>query len=235
MVFASTIEVYGPQERSDPLGEDDAKEFTGTYSRNKWEIEQMLLGSGQSGMDAVALRMPMIFGPGFYHEKAVLGLFGALKAGLPLPVPAPRAPVSFVASTDVAAAMVLAATTPAAGKQAFNIAAYDYPCMIDFFHELVALAGSRSRVVVLPEGLVDRALRAAERRASQGQTKVLGGTPAELVGFIRTGGAYAIDRARAVLGYEPRHSCASAWLGAYRWFWSLPPAMRYQVVFRQHV
>jgi len=246
MVFASTIEVYGPQERSAPLSEDDAKEFTGPYSRNKWEVEQMLLGSGASGagsshsdgdggMEAVALRMPMIFGPGFYHEKAVLSLFVALRAGLPLPVPAPRALVSFVASSDVAQAMRLAAVVPEAAGEAFNVAAPDHPTMLEFFHQLVELSGSRSRVLVVPERLVDRAIEGAKRRADAGRTKVLGGTPAELVGFIKTGGAYSIDKARSVLGYEPRHTCASAWLSAYRWFWSIPLKRRYAVMFRQHV
>jgi nucleoside-diphosphate-sugar epimerase len=43
LVFASTTEIYGPQEISTPLDEEAPKLFTGPYSRNKWECEKRLL------------------------------------------------------------------------------------------------------------------------------------------------------------------------------------------------
>ena len=38
--------------------------------------------------------------------------------------------------------------------------------------------------------------------------------------FALTGGAYAIDKARRLLGYAPRVSCAQAWADTYRWYWA---------------
>lgn len=227
-VFASTIEVYGVQKITEPLDEDDATLFTGSYSRNKWELEQELLNS--SGVETVALRMPMVFGPGFYHEKTVLALFMLLRAGLPIPVTAPHVPVSFVSSSDAAQAFVLAATERQAPRQAFNVAAEDHPKMRDFFCELARRSGSRSRPLVISPSVVHAVVQAAQRKGSNGRSR-LTGTPAELVAYIETGGAYSIEKARKLLDFVPQDSCADAWIRTYRWFWSQPWSERYRVAF----
>lgn len=235
-LFASTIEVYGVQDIKEPLCEDDAKVFTGAYSRNKWEVEQYLLSMASNKMTTVALRMPMIFGPGFYHEKAMIAMFWALRAGLPLPLPAADVPVSFVSSYDTARAFILAASTPQAAGLAFNITAADHPAMIDFFSDLARFLGSRSRPFVLPTRWVERAVAAAQRHAGGPDSKVpILGTPVELVPYILTGGAYCIDKASSVLGFEPSDSCASAWMSAYEWYWQIPSKERWHVTVRQRV
>lgn len=234
-LFASTTEVYGVQPIATPLTEDDAKHFTGPYSRNKWEVEQHLLRLGNDKMEAVALRMPMIFGPGFYHEKAIISLFLALRLGLPIPLPVEDAPVAFVSSRDTAAAFVAAAVAPGVSGQAFNIAAADHPTMKAFFLDVIRRIGSRSRPFVVPRTWVERAVSAAQRRARRPNDKVpLLGTPAELVPYILTGGAYSIARAQRAFGFSPQDTCADAWIGAYRWFWEQPWAERFHVI-RQRV
>src|SRR5438477_4369003 len=44
LVFASTIEVYGPQAVDAPLDEDAPKLLTGPYSRTKLDAEELLAG-----------------------------------------------------------------------------------------------------------------------------------------------------------------------------------------------
>jgi len=235
-LFASTIEVYGVQEIRAPLEEEDAMVFTGPYSHNKWEVEQHLLSHAGDEMATVALRMPMIFGPGFYHEKSMIALFWALRAGLPIPLPASDVPVSFVSSRDTARAFMLAASKPEAKGQSFNVAAADHPPMRDFFAELAQRLGSRSRPFVLPRRWVERAVAAAQRRGTGPDDKVpILGTPVELVPYLLTGGAYSIRKARSVLGFEPVDRCSDAWIGAYRWYWEVGWRERFHVTVRQHV
>jgi nucleoside-diphosphate-sugar epimerase len=214
LVFASTIEIYGPQHSATPLGEDAPRRFTGVYSHTKWESERVLF-DGYGDLEPVALRLPMVMGPGFYHEPSVLRTFHALRLGRPIPVSAPDALVSFVAASDAAQAFVLALEVPEAVGEAFNIAAPDTPTMRAFFAELVALTGSSSRLVPLPSPLVRAGVAAAGLARLLGRRE-LAGTPVELVGFAATGGAYAIDKARRLLGYAPATRCAEAWAATYR-------------------
>ena len=154
MVFASTTEIYGPQKISSPLTEDAPKLFTGHYSYNKFECENRLLEYYQKyGLEVTFLRMPMVLGPGFYHEKAILGVFLLFRLGLPVPITSPDMPLSFVSSDDCADAFILAANKPEAVGEAFNIAAPDYPKLKPFFEDFAKTVGSSSKVIVLPQGI----------------------------------------------------------------------------------
>jgi nucleoside-diphosphate-sugar epimerase len=237
LVFASTIEVYGVQEIIEPLKEDDAKIFTGHYSKNKYETEQDLLNLNNLGeIEIVALRMPMIFGPGFYHEKSMLALFYALKHNLPIPLPVADAKVSFVSSKDVAEAMILALLSDKANGESFNIAAADYPLMLEFFEDVKVAVGSKSKIFVLKRSLVEKAVSKAKNKAKSANDKVpILGTPAELVPFILTGGAYSIEKARNILNFEPQLNCAESFVSAYRWYFNLSLSERLNVMFLRHV
>ncbi len=76
--------------------------WTGVYSRNKLECEQRLSElSGKTGLEASFPRMPMIFGPGFYHEPSMMLLMRLINRSLPVPVVAsPDAPWASVSSAD---------------------------------------------------------------------------------------------------------------------------------------
>jgi nucleoside-diphosphate-sugar epimerase len=222
LVFASTIEIYGAQESAVPLDEEAPRRFTGHYSRNKWECEQRLAEvAARSGIEVCALRMPMVFGPGFHHEPSVLRIFHALHHSWPLPLSAPEARTSFVAASDCGQAFLLALDSPGAPGESFNIAAADMPTMAMVMRDIIASVGSRSPLVPLPQP-VARAAVALAKRVARLRGGSLGGTPAELMDFALTGGAYAIDKARRLLGYAPQLSCAQAWADTYRWYWASP-------------
>jgi len=215
LVFASTIEIYGlyyPEEF--PVTEESEKRFTGIYSRNKWECEERLLElKEKTGLEVAFPRMPMIFGPGFYHEPSMMALFRNLRRGWPIPIPgAPEAPWASVSSEDAAEGFILAAAKPEANGQAFNLAAADAPACIEVLRELFRLTGSRSRVIVIPRWIVEPLVSLVERYE-------IGPTPAELVRFALTGGIYSIEKAQRVLGYQPRHTAAQAMLTAYRYLY----------------
>ena len=87
LIFASTIEIYGAQTNF-PIHEESPKLFTGIYSRNKWECEQMLLDYREKhGLKVSMMGMRMIMGAGFYHEKAALSMMKCVRAGPPVPLP----------------------------------------------------------------------------------------------------------------------------------------------------
>ncbi|MCL4448491.1 MAG: NAD(P)-dependent oxidoreductase [Actinobacteria bacterium] len=226
MVFASTIEIYGAQAISVPLAEDAEKLFTGHYSHNKWECEQKLLEhQSRFGLEVSFLRMPMIMGPGFYNEKSVIGMFNLLKRNLPMPLPAPDMLVSFVSSSDCAQAFWLASTKPGAVGEAFNIAALDTPTLTQFMKDLIDLAGSRSKTIVPPSKLVEIGLKAG-KFVAKNTTGKLAGTPVELLDFVLTGGAYSIEKARSLLGYDPQFTCAQSWYQTYKWYWEQHRSIR---------
>lgn len=211
LVFASTIEIYGvhyPHEF--PVTEDSERRFTGVYSRNKWECEERLLEfQARTGLEVCFLRMPMIFGPGFYHEPSMILLFRLIRRGWPVPIAAdPQAPWASVSAADAAQGFVLAAQKREAVGQAFNLAAAEAPPCRELVQQLIGAVGSRSRPLVLPKRLLETGINLIERWE-------LGPTPAELVRFALTGGVYSIDKAHKLLGYQPRHRALEGMLQAY--------------------
>jgi nucleoside-diphosphate-sugar epimerase len=213
MVFASTIEIYGLHERHEfPVTEESQKRFTGIYSRNKLECEDRLRKiSGEHGLEVVFPRMPMIFGPGFYHEPSMMLLFKLISKNRPLPVvAAPDAPWASVSSKDAATGLRLCGEAPGVSGQAFNIASYDAASCIDTLKQLTKSVGSSSRLISVPVPFIEMAFNLIEKYEKYSPT------PAELVRFALVGGIYSIDKAKSVLGYEPELSCVEGMESAYR-------------------
>ncbi|MHA1379133.1 MAG: NAD-dependent epimerase/dehydratase family protein [Candidatus Helarchaeota archaeon] len=232
-IFASTIEVYGPQRIYKPLKEDNKKVFTGHYSRNKLECEKILLQYQKKyGMNVTFLRIPMVLGPGFYHEKSTLAIFLFIRYGLPIPVPFADIPVCYVHSSDLADAFLLAEKSPKAVGEAFNIAAPDYPRAKIFFQDLIKSVNSKSKIIIPPKGFIESALKLI-KKISNMMYKSL--TPAELMDFILYGGAYSIEKAKKVLGYNPKKTVAESWKLCYLWFWSQDSKTRMDILLRQRV
>lgn len=233
ILFASTIEVYGPQKIAKPLKEDDKKVYTGHYSRNKMECEKFLLKYQKKyGLDATFLRIPMVLGPGFYHEKSTLGLFLMIRYGLPIPVPFADIPVCYVSSSDLADAFLLAETSPNAVGEAFNITAPDYPRAKQFFESLIKSVNSRSKVIIPPRGFVESALKLFKRVSSMLFKTI---TPSELMDFILYGGAYSCEKAKKLLGYSPKKTVLQAWRECYLWFFSQDFNTQMDILLRQRV
>ena len=202
LVFASTIEIYGLHLPAEfPVVEEAEKRFTGVYSRNKWECENRLLElRARAGLSVSFTRMPMIFGPGFYHESSMRLLFRLIRGGWPVPIAAdPAAPWASVSAADGAQGLWRCGEAAAADGEAFNIAAADAPGCEDALRELIGLSRSRSKTVRVPRALLSSSVALIERFPR------LSPTPAELVRFALYGGVYAIDKARRLLGYEPRY------------------------------
>jgi len=215
LIFASTIEIYGP--RTDfPVVEDAPKYFTGIYSRNKWECEGMLLQyRGRHGLRVSMMRMPMIMGPGFYHEPSVKEMFRRVKGGKLLPLPGgPDIPYIAVASSDVAAAFLAAWDSKEADGQAFNVAAAKADPTRELFAQFIRAVDSHSRIVRMPRWLMSPFISLAVRLD---RPLPLVDTPPELLPFALVGGDYDVSKARRILGYAPEKSNLDILVETYRW------------------
>ena len=215
LIFASTIEIYGAQ-KNFPIREDSPKLFTGIYSRNKWECEQMLLEYRKNhGLKVSMMRMPMIMGAGFYHEKAALSMMRRVHSGKPLPLPGgPDIPFTIVAASDVADAFIAAFERKEADGEAFNISAGPAEPTREFFSHFIKTVGSTSRIAQIPHWIMPPIVYLAVKfDISLPMTD----TPAELLPFSLTGGDYDISKARKILGYEPKKDALSALVETYRW------------------
>ncbi len=211
IVFASTIEIYGVHTEF-PVREESEKRFTGIYSRNKWEVEQRLMEAREKHkIEAAFPRMPMIFGPGFWHEKSMLTMFRLIHYGLPVPVPGfPKALWACVSGEDAAQGFFFCGKGKEADGEAFNIQAERTGTYLEVLREVIKLAGSRSRPLIIPAGLVEFGVKLVEKYD-------LISTPPELVRFALVGGDYSIEKAKRILGFKPKHSAGEAIFSAYQW------------------
>ena len=215
LIFASTIEIYGAQKEC-PVCEESPKLFTGIYSRNKWECEQMLLDYRKKhGLKVSFMRMPMIMGAGFYHEKAALSMMRRVRDDKPLPLPGgPDIPFTIVAASDVADAFIAAYEKNEADGEAFNISAGPAEPTRDFFSRFIKMVGSKSRISKIPHWIMPPLVwLAVKLDISLPMTD----TPAELLPFSLTGGDYDISKANKILGYKPKKSALDALIETYRW------------------
>ncbi|MEW5946136.1 MAG: NAD(P)-dependent oxidoreductase [bacterium] len=204
VVFTSTIEIYGT-EPDYPCYEDSRIDPPPGYALHKWMGEKLLTRfSRRTGTEVAFTRMPMIFGPGFYHFKAVLRLFDAILAGLPIPVlDGGERKGKVVSLEDAVQGLALAGERGEAAGEAFNICCGDVFTHRSFVEGIARAVGSRSRVVSVPSRLVKPAFEAMCR---------LGLSPVspEHFHFTLSDCVYDISKAERLLGYTPAKTSVEA-------------------------
>lgn len=205
LVLVSSDMVYGlPNGRS--LEETDAPSPIGPYGRSKLDSERVALAAAASGRLSLAILRPrLIIGPG--RLGVLQSLFERIRAGRPVPTFGSGANrYQMVAVDDVASACELAALQDATGV--FNLGSIDPPAVRDLLTTLIRRAGSTSRLLALPDGLLQAALWALHS---------IRAAPLVPEQFRIAGVDYVLntDRARRELGWQPRHSDADMLWAAY--------------------
>ncbi len=165
MVFLSSVKVMGEASPPDrPWTEADAPAPVDAYGRSKWEGEQALARVGaDSGLSWVALRAPLVYGPGVGgNMRALLGLCAR---PLPLPFAAVANRRSLIAVDNLADAVAHALTRPAPPSGVFFVS--DGPPLS--IGALVAMLrrglGRRPALVSVPPALMRAAGRALGQAA----------------------------------------------------------------------
>jgi nucleoside-diphosphate-sugar epimerase len=213
-VFSSTIEIYGIPDRV-PCTEDAPKKLLGTYSQNKLECEELCAKySANFGIEVVMMRMPMIFGPGYWHEKFYLNMFEALSGGKSIRIiGAGNNRHQVVACSDLTAAYLLAAETPGAAGEAFNIASDPKKVLTvrETAEHVIRRIGSESKLAFVNKNLARGLIRLMS----------LLGRPLLLdehrqVPFVEY--VFDVEKAKQIMGYAPQKDDVDAIAETVEWY-----------------
>jgi len=198
-VFSSSIEIYGIPDHV-PCTEDAPKKLLGTYSRNKLECEELCAKySADFGIETVMLRMPMIFGPGYWHERFYLDMFENLSRGKPIRIIGTgENRHQVVACSDVVAAYILAAETPGAAGEAFNIASDPAGVLSvrETAERVIKSVGSKSKL-----SFVNKTMARIMIRLMSSLNRPILLDEHRDVPFVDY--VFDIEKAKQVLGFEP--------------------------------
>lgn len=196
----SSVAAYGFDFTTTARETDPLRPMGNTYVDSKIAAEHSVLACHASGaLDCTVIRPTDVYGPG--SRPWVILPLEALKAGRFLLPAHGRGIFSPVYIDDLVDGIVLAGNTAAARGQIFNIGDGSTPTCAEFFShhaQMLGLSGVRctdtriARLFVQAAGSVIRLL---------GRESELGGGTVDMLS--RRAG-YAIDKAREMLGYEPR-------------------------------
>jgi UDP-glucose 4-epimerase len=159
-VFASSIAVNGTTtDGRAPFHETDSPAPRSVYGRSKAAAEEGLAAiSAKFGMAVTAIRPPLIYG------RAAKGSFAqltrAIARGLPLPFRAVRNRRAFAAADNVANFVTFRLGAPATGYAPFIVADDEQVSTADFCRAVARALGRSPRLVPVPAGVLQGALRA---------------------------------------------------------------------------
>lgn len=202
LVHVSTIAVYGYGQ-----GEGRITEVTPPrpghviYNRTKWMAENELIGIADKHALPYSIQRPaMIYGPrsGLWTVQMF-----KLAARQPMPFVGDGSGTAYpIYVDDVIDLMILQATHPQAVGEIFNCAPDPCPTWRAFLGAYMQLAG-HDRWLSIPPALVKVIAPVADF------VLTVGGVPQDvrdLIPFITGDTCYSMDKARALLGWEPRVS-----------------------------
>ncbi len=201
LVHCGTLWVHGvPRVR--PYDEMAPREPVGEYGIRKAEIERFLLDAGTGGFPAVVLHPGHITGPGWPPINPAGHLdtrvFDALSRGEAVVLPDDgSATLQHVHADDVAQAFALALSHPAGAMgEAFHVAAAEPVSMRAYAEAAATWFGQEAHLDFLPWEAWRRTV--SERDAAITRDHILHSPHA------------SIQKARSVLGFEPRYSALAA-------------------------
>jgi nucleoside-diphosphate-sugar epimerase len=208
VVHISTTAVYGIPD-THPIGEDAPLVGVGHYGRSKIEAEELCDAFARRGLEVVALRPKTFIGPERLGVFEIL--FDWVREGRRIYVLGNgQNRYQLLAVDDLVEAIVLAATAAAAGE-ALNVGAEQFGAVRSDLEQLIAHAGSPSRVTPVPARPAELALRALElaRLSPLAEWHYKTAHRDSYVDIVK---------AKRLLGWQPRFSNADALAQTYDWY-----------------
>jgi nucleoside-diphosphate-sugar epimerase len=207
VVHTSSSAIFGVPDHN-PVAEDTPGRPLEAYGKAKLEAELLCRDAAETGVDVTVVRPRTILGHGRLGIMAVL--FEFVAEGAPVYVLGRGDNrYQFVHANDLADACLRAADreTPAV----YNVGAGEFGTMRETLQALVDHAGTGSRVRSLPAGPARAAMRVLSGA---------GVAPFAPYHWLLYAESLWFDtaKARTELGWEPRHSNASAVIESYDWF-----------------
>jgi nucleoside-diphosphate-sugar epimerase len=188
-VFISSVKVNGEHtEPGQAFTESDAPNPQDAYGQSKLEAEQGLRQiAAETGMDAVIIRPPLVYGPGVKANFAAL--MRAVQRGWPLPLGAIHNQRSLVTLDNLVDFIITCVTHAKAANQTFLVSDGQDLSTTELVRGMARAAGVRARLVPVPVW------------ALQAGAKLLGKGDAvqRLCGNLQVD----ISKARELLGWVP--------------------------------
>ena len=208
VVLISSTAVYGVPERH-PIHEDDPLVGVGHYGESKIEAERLCAEFGRRGLEAVVVRPKTFVGPERLGVFEIL--FDWIREGRRIPILGDGSNrYQLLAVEDLVDAVVRCFAAPVAGE-ALNIGAGRFGTVREDLEALAAHAGSGSRLRSVPARPAELVLRGLELARLSPLAEWHYRT-AHKDSFV------SIDKARSLLGWEPRLSNADTLCATYDWY-----------------
>ena len=207
-VVISSTAVYGIP-RVHPIREDAPLVGVGHYGESKIASEALARELGSRGLDTVVIRPKTFIGPERLGVFEIL--FDWVREGRRIYMLGNgENRYQLLAVEDLVDAVLRSADAPVAGET-LNVGAAEFGTVRSDLQALVDHAGSPSRLTPVPARPAEVALRALELARVSPLAEWHYKT-AHRDSFV------AIDRARELLGWEPRYSNAEALTRTYDWY-----------------
>ncbi len=209
-IHISSTAVYGIPDHH-PLLEDDRLHGVGPYGEAKVKAEEICADYRKKGLCVPVIRPKSFIGP---ERLGVFALFyDWAKDGKNFPMlGSGNNRYQLLDVEDLCAAIYLAATLePARVNDTFNIGAENFTTMKEDYQAVLDYAGHGKRIVPLPAAPAIWTLRLLEKMHLSPLYKWVYETAA-------TDSFVAIDKAKRVLGWQPRYSNKEALVRNYVWY-----------------
>ena len=209
VAFISSTAVYGVPERH-PIHEDDPLVGVGPYGESKIDAEGLCRDFGARGLEVVVLRPKTFVGPERLGVFEIL--FDWVREGRRIYTLGPGTNrYQLLAVEDLVDAVVRSFRADGVAGEALNVGAGEFGTVNDDLGALIAHAGSGSRLTAVPVRPAEVALRALELARLSPLAEWHYRT-AHKDSFV------SIDKARRLLGWEPRLSNAQTLIDTYDWY-----------------
>lgn len=211
-VFLSSLAAAGPCTDGRAVGTADTPRPLTAYGRSKLAGERLLMQAADR-IEVAILRAPAVYGP---HDTDLYHFFRLAKYGvIPVPTGLPRR-LQMVHAADLAAALVRAATAPAAAG-VYHIAESRTYTWEEVGRLVGEAVGRRVRVVRVPAALVSGLAAASETAAGLvGRSSIFNRDKAREL--LAPGWLCETETARTVLGYEAGIPLAEGLRSTAQWY-----------------
>lgn len=204
-VHTSTIELYSPCPPFPCTEEAPTDRPFGWYGRHKKAVEELCWRyHWQYGLPMTMMRLPTICGRGYYVRIDLLRAFDWVLANRPvLWIGGRQYRGDFVWVEDVVDAFMLCGTRDEAVGEVLNISGREPSTSLEIIQAMLDTAGNTHRIRLVPPWIVWPVVNLATR------INVLD-MPAEQLQYLQGDYSFSIEKARMLIGYEPRMSASEA-------------------------
>ncbi|HTS87741.1 MAG TPA: NAD-dependent epimerase/dehydratase family protein, partial [Gemmatimonadales bacterium] len=212
-LLASSAKAIGERSVA-PWSEQTPPKPQDSYGLSKLEAERAVAEEGrQLGMGTIALRFPLIYGPGM--RANMLRLFDALARGVPLPLGAIHNQRSLLYVGNACAAIEAAIRSGPGQSGLYHVSDGQDLSTPELVRSVAAALGRRARLFPVPVSLFQLAGRIGDALSRWWDVPMTTAAVERLTGSLQLD----ISLIRSRLGYTPPFSVAQGLEATAAWYW----------------